>query len=76
MRYEWPWVSRKVHDELRRELNEARLDLSIANSTVHHLTDCRMDHIKRLANAAMTIARLQNDVKALRHELEYQGTPV
>lgn len=76
MRYEWPFVSKRKHETLREKLHKTNLTLYIAESTVHHLTDCRLDHIKRLADAAMTIARLNNDVKALRHELECQGTPV
>ena len=76
MRFQCPFVSRKVHDDLSRQLNETRLTLGVANSEVHHLTDRRIDHVKRLAKAAMKISRLEREVRELKGELLIQGTPV
>jgi chromosome segregation ATPase len=76
MRIQWPWISRRAHDELRRELEQTRLTLGVANSTVHHLTDRRMDHVKRLAKAAMKISTLERKNRELRGELSQHGSPV
>ena len=66
MRIRWPFVSREVHDDLRRQLNEAQLTLGVANSQVQHLTDRRTDHVKRLAQAAMEITRLKRENRELK----------
>ena len=75
MRFQCPFVSRRVFNDLRWQLNETKLMLSVANSETQHLCDRRMENVSALARAAMNISRLERKNRELRGELARQGTP-
>ena len=58
MRINWPCVSKRRYKALNRQHNQAKLELSVARSSVQHLTDRRLEHVAKMAKAAVTIDRL------------------
>jgi hypothetical protein len=76
MRIEWPCVSRRRYNALRWQLEQANLRLVVAESEVQHLTDRRLDHVKKMAIAAMKIDGLNKALAVRVRALEIEATPV
>lgn len=62
MRINWPLVSRRRYDNLLWQFNEARLTAHVAETTIQHLMDCRLDHVTEVVTAKLEIKRLKKEI--------------
>ena len=65
MRINWPLVSRTRYNNLSWQLNQARLTAHVAETTIQHLMDRRLDHVTKMATAAIEIAALKKKIARL-----------
>ena len=70
MRFNCPFVSRRRYNVLEWQLQETRLELEVASSSVQHLTDRRLDHVAQLANAAVKIDKLEKELAGVAADVE------
>ena len=76
MRINWPLVSRTRYNNLSWQFNEAKLTAHVAEATIQHLMDCRLDHVKERAEAKIEIAALKKKIARLERERVIDGAPV
>ena len=76
MRIIWPLVSRARYDALLWQLNQARLTAHVAETTIQHLMDRRLEHVTRMATAAMEITELKKEIARLERARVIDGCPV
>ena len=75
MRINWPFVNRRRYNNLLWQFNEAKLTAHVAETTIQHLMDCRLDHVKKMAMAALEIARLKKEISKHERDLTIAGLP-
>jgi hypothetical protein len=76
MRINWPLVSRTRYDNLRWQFDQARLTAHVAETTIQHLMDGRLDHVTEKARAKIEIAALKKKITRLERDRVVDGCPV
>ena len=74
MRFNCPFVSRRRYNVLERRHRQTRLELEVAQSSVQHLTDRRLEHVAKLANAAVKIDKLEKELKEFTLKVEAKSS--
>ena len=69
MRIIWPLVSRARYDALLWQLSQARLTAHVAETTIQHLMDRRLEHVTKMAKTAMEIKGHKEDIAELKKEI-------
>ena len=76
MRIIWPLVSRARYDALSWQLSQARLTAHVAETTIQHLMDRRLEHVEEKARTKIEITELKKKITRLERARGIDGVPV